>query len=135
MPDEIIEPEPDGKKSPNVDFYLPDICIRDFPLSTKRSFLVLIEQVLKSRSQGIEFEINSDGKSHIAIINQGRSLPILTISSGIFERYWDFLQTALKSPLGLKVASGDDIYDVIGEPMEMLSGRKITLRLIIDRGQ
>jgi len=130
MSDEIINKESNGNRSPSVDFYLPDIKIRDFPVSTKRSFLVLLEQVLKTKSEGIEFEINSDGKSHVAIINQGRSLPILTISSGIFDRYWDFLKTALESPIGLKIASGSDIYDLTGEPIEMLSGRKISLRLI-----
>ena len=126
---EIPDSNSNGGKSSSVDFYLPDISLRDFPLSTKRSFLLLVEQALKTASEAIEFAINADGKSHIALLNRGRNLPIVTISPGIFDRYWDFLVIALKSPFGLKTISGNLIYELIGEPMQTLSGRKITIHL------
>jgi hypothetical protein len=129
MTAEIIDKESNGRESSSVDFYLPDIKIRDYPVSTKRSFLILMEQVLKTKSQGIEFEINSDGKSHIAIICQGKSLPILTISPGIFDRYWEFLKTALSSSFGLRIEFENNVYELTGSPLQMLSGRKITLHL------
>jgi len=129
MVKKIINLESDDSSKPEVEYFLADISWSEISTSTKRTFLVFAEQALKTNSQGLEFEITSDGKAHIALIIDNRSIPIITISTGIFDRHWEFLSIALKSSKGLKIKKGDDIFSFTGEPQELPGGRKLTLRI------
>ena len=129
MVKKIINPESDDSSKPEVEYFHADISWRKISTSTKRTFLVFAEQALKTGSQGLEFEVTSDGKAHIALIIENRSVPIIAISSGIFDRYWEFLSVALKSPNGLKIKKGDDIFSFTGGPQELLGGRRLKLRI------
>jgi len=129
MAKKIIDYESDDSSKPEVEYFLADISWSEISTSTKRTFLVFAEQALKTRSEGLEFEVTSDGKAHIALIIDNRSVPIITISSGIFDKYWEFLSIALKSPKGLKIKKGDDIFSFAGEPQELPGGRRLKLRI------
>ena len=113
-----------------MEFYLPDITWKDFPLSTKESFLVLAGQVVKVRAKGIEIAISSDSHAHIALLVEEKKVEILKISPGIFERYWKFLSAALTSEFGLKVKvkGKDEIYEVVGEAVRHEKGSTIIMR-------
>ena len=119
-----------NEKRANVEFYLPDVSWKEFKLSTKESFLVLVDQSLKANAGGIEISITSDAKAQISMIMGEKVFPIVNISSGIFDRYWEFLSCALKSENGLrvKVKDEDKIYDIACEVVEHQSGRKIIMR-------
>ena len=129
MTPRVIDYTSGDSPKPEVEYFIADPTWSRFPSSTKLSFLVFVEQALKTGSEGLVFEITSDGKAHIAFIIENRIRPIVTISSGIFDRYWDFLSTALQSSCGLKIKKGDDIFELEGNPLEMVSGRKLTLRI------
>lgn len=115
----------------DLDFYMPDIKLKDLKLSTKESFLLIADQAVKSGTSGIEFAITTDGKGRIDFIRGEKKLTILKISSGVFDRYWDLINTSLNSQSGLKVKikGKDIIYDIAGEFGSTDSGRSITLRI------
>ena len=114
----------------NVEFYYPDPGWIEFPLSTKESFLVIADQALKVASSGMEIAITSEGEAHIALRMGEKIMPIVNISTGIFDRYWEFLSHALKSESGfrIKIKDRDVIYDIAGEAVEMEDGRKVIMR-------
>lgn len=124
----IIDDGRDNKS--NVEFYLPDVSWKDYKLSTKVSFLVLTDQALKANAGGVEISITSDAKATISMIMGEKIFPIVNISAGIFDRYWEFLSSALKSETGLrvKIKDEDKIYDIDGDVVEHQSGRKIIMR-------
>jgi len=117
-------------KHPDVEFFLPDISWKEFKLSTKESFLILVDQALKANASGIEIAITPDAKAHISMIMGEKTFPIVNISSGIFDRYWEFLSSAFESENGLrvKVKGEDKIHDIAGELIDHQSGRTITMR-------
>ncbi|MBU1025893.1 hypothetical protein KKB99_07790 [bacterium] len=91
---------------------------------------MLADQVVAVKSKGIEIAISSDSHAHIALLIEEKKVEILQISSGIFDRYWDFLSLALKSEFGLKlkVKDKDEIYEVSGEAVRHEKGSKIIMR-------
>lgn len=125
LPDDY---EIDSSLRPKVEFYLADVSWKNISKSTKLSFLVIVEQAFKAKAQGIEFSINPDGKAYVAVLIENKSIPIVFISPGIFDRYWQFLTLALKSPGGLQVKKENEIFRINGEIQELLGGRKIILK-------
>jgi hypothetical protein len=120
----------DKKSQIGIEFYMPDVKWKEIKLSTKESFLVIVEQALKTKSRGMEFSITGDGKGQVSLFVNERMVPVVNISSGIFDRYWDFLTLASKAEFGLKIRKRglDEIYDISIEPQELESGRKILFR-------
>ena len=114
----------------SVEFYMPDVSWKKYKLSTKESFLVIVDQALKLDARGVEIGIDSDAKGTIGLILDEKTIIILNISDGIFDRYWEFLNDAIKSTNGLKIKikGQDRIYELAGELRSGRNGRKIILR-------
>lgn len=114
----------------NVEFYMPDVKWKDLKLSTKESFLLIVDQALTAKADGLQFSMNADSKGQIALIIHEKTIPIVNISSGIFDRYWSFIGLAQSSEFGLKVKikKEDVIYDISCDLQELQSGRQIQLR-------
>lgn len=114
----------------NVEFYMPDVKWKDLKLSTKESFLLMVEQALTARAVGLQFSMNTNSKGQIAIILHEKTIPIVNISPGVFDRYWSFIELVSTAKFGLKVKMKDKdiIYDISCDLQEHQSGRKIELR-------
>lgn len=114
----------------NVEFYMPDVKWKDLKLSTKESFLLMVDQALTAKADGLQFSMNTDSKGQIAIILHEKTIPIVNISPGVFDRYWSFIGLASTAEFGLKVKLKDKdiIYDMSCDLQEHQSGRQIQLR-------
>jgi hypothetical protein len=114
----------------NVEFYMPDVKWKDLKLSTKESFLLMVDQALNVKADGLQFSMNADSKGQIALIIHEKTIPIVNISPGIFDRYWSFIGLAKSAEHGLKVKmkKEDVIYDISCDLQELQSGRQIQLR-------
>jgi hypothetical protein len=119
----------EDKPKLNIEFFMPDVTWKDLKLSTKESFLLMVDQALTAKADGIQFSMNADSKGQIALIIHEKTIPILNISPGIFDRYWTFIGMASSAVLGLKVKmkNEDLIYDISCDLQEHQSGRQIQL--------